>query len=116
MGGRDRDSRSSDQRQRHSRTLSFSEVDETKASGKLEEILRDCRATMGGCSIGKGLQRAARQHLDERRSSGREDGLDDIREDDDLGAAASQFPMEDPFYIVDIGVVVSQVYQCKLSS
>ncbi len=47
------------------RSLSFSRVDESGASGVLSEILRDCNASLGGCSIGRGFKKAALGVLEE---------------------------------------------------
>lgn len=75
-----------------SRLRSF-DVNESAASGMLNDILQDCDAYLGGCSLGKGFQRAAQNYMKEQEE-------------------IEGFPVEDPFYVVDIGVVVSQVYQC----
>ena len=92
---------------KHTRAKSFADVDEVAASGVLSDLLIDNKVLLGGSSMGKGLSHAARYHLN-RVSSVPELGQeDDLFEPDYL-----QVP-EDAFYVVDLGVVVSQVYQWR---
>jgi ornithine decarboxylase len=72
----------------------------TTASGLLEDILTENDVFVGGSSIGKGFMRAARHYL---RSSGQTE----------LPALDVTLPHEAAFYVVDIGVVVSQFYQWR---
>lgn len=60
---------------------------DTTAAGILSNILRQNNVYLGGSALGKGFRRAARYHL---QTHGEE---------------------EESFYVVDIGVVVSQYYQ-----
>lgn len=100
-----------------SRGLSFHDVDPHETSGILGEILKESNAFLGGASMGIGLKKAAQYYL-ERRSA-RESSTNpmgdilDLPGADLLTAECNANPNEEPFYIMDIGVLVSQVYQCK---
>jgi hypothetical protein len=97
---------------RHGRSLSFHDIDCEQASGILSDVLKEADAFLGGSSIGKGLKKAATYYMSERSMKNASHlslpGAMDLALDGD-----DQMPMEDAFYIVDLGVVVSQVYQCK---
>lgn len=98
---------------RHSRALSFSQIDESQASGILADVVKESDVWLGGSSLGKGLKKAANYYM--RNNLLRMDkpnhlqlqGADDLNED------AEKMPLEESFYVVDIGVVVSQVYQWR---
>lgn len=98
---------------RHGRSTSFSGIDEVESKGILSKILIDNKVYLGGSAIGTGLNRATRYYLLERVSKAPvpehfqhvEHGL--INENVDLT------PIEDSFYVVDLGIVVSQVYQWR---
>lgn len=99
---------------RHGRSMSFHDIDCEQASGILSDVLKEADAFLGGSSIGKGLKKAASHYLRERSVKNAPHlslpGAKDLALDDD-----DQTPTEEAFYIVDLGVVVSQVYQCKFS-
>ena len=95
------------------------------ASDILSRVLQDADAHLGGSSIGKGLTKAANYYLKQKSKEICSDfstsllslpGANDLkccREDIVL---KSHFPTEDAFYVVDVGVVISQVYQCTCPS
>lgn len=70
------------------------------ASDLLQDILKENEVFVGGSSIGKGFKKAARHYL--RTSS--------IAKYEQMNLS---LPREAAFYVVDIGVVVSQVYQWR---
>mmetsp|Transcript_23323 Transcript_23323/g.34432 ORF Transcript_23323/g.34432 Transcript_23323/m.34432 type:complete len:719 (+) Transcript_23323:316-2472(+) len=80
----------------------------------LSSIIRDHQVFLGGSSMGKGFRRAARYYLryvsplkiaDQSHLSGNDKaGL--------LNPGVAH-QVEEPFYVVDIGMVVSQLYQWK---
>ena len=78
---------------------SFSNLDEIESEGILRDVIRENNVILGGSSIGKGLTRAACYHLG---VGGKTNGQTD-----------PTTPREDAFYVVDLGVVVSQVYQWR---
>jgi hypothetical protein len=69
----------------------------------LTATLRGCNAHMGGSAIGKGFQLAARYHLHKRAPQ----SLPLI--DDSALEPGAQHTIEDPFYIVDLGIVTAQL-------
>jgi hypothetical protein len=97
---------------RHGRSLSFHDIDCEQASGILSDVLKEADAFLGGSSIGKGLKKAAMFYMSGRSAKNALHlslpGAKDLSLHDD-----DQTPTEEAFYIVDLGVVVSQVYQCK---
>jgi hypothetical protein len=93
-----------------SRAKSFSNVDVTSASNRLSEFLINEGVYLGGSSVGKGLKHAARYHLHNRVAKPDFYNLPGAA---DLEPGADRAPLEDSFYIVDIGVLVSQVYQWR---
>lgn len=87
----------------------FNDIDEVRACGKLEAVLKQNNVYVGGSSIGKGFKTAARHHLNEMKMIN-----DDLaKHDADLFETGLEQPLEAAFYVVDIGVVVSQVYQWR---
>lgn len=94
------------------RTLSFSEIDHAQASGILADILRESNVFLGGSSVGKGLKKAARYYLHQQESEAQRSYFE-LANRHDLALDVTSAPVEDPFYIVDIGIVVSQVYQWR---
>jgi ornithine decarboxylase len=70
------------------------------SSKKLQEILKENDVFVGGSSIGKGFKNAASHFL--RTSS--------ITNYDNMSLSLAR---EAPFYVVDIGVLVSQIYQWR---
>jgi hypothetical protein len=99
---------------RHGRSLSFRDIDCEQASGILGDVLKENDVFLGGSSIGKGLKKAANYYLSERSMTTKLaphlslPGAKDLALEGD-----AQTPTEEAFYVVDLGVVVSQVYQCK---
>ena len=110
----------------------FHEIDESKASGNLSSFLRESKVYLGGSSMGKGLVHAAEYYLNEklakqplpdylRNLPGAKDLNDNLalcinedgKHDSKDGSGDGMMPIEDSFYILDIGVCISQVYQCK---
>jgi len=84
----------------------------------LRDVLRQNNVLVGGSSIGKGFVRAASYHLDDHHdgknidADGDEKKTSDNTELDDISPSLTlSLHREDPFYVVDLGVVVSQVYQ-----
>lgn len=77
-----------------SRSHSFADIDECKASGLLTDIIRDNNVFLGGSSIGKGLKTAARYQMQQL-----------LKHNPSI--------VEDGFYVVDLGILVSQVYQWR---
>lgn len=73
---------------------SFANIDEAESSGILADLLRDNDVFLGGAAMGIGLTKAARFYLSEREK-------------------VNKVVVEESFYVVDLGVVVSQVYQWR---
>lgn len=93
------------------RAKSFSKLDFVEASTRLSDLLRDEGVYFGGASVGKGLKHAARYHLHQRVIPPDFYNLPGAK---DLEPNVDKAPLEDSFYVVDIGVLVSQVYQWRL--
>lgn len=93
-----------------SRAKSFSNVDVSSASNRLSEFLINEGVYLGGSSVGKGLKHAARYYLHNHLEKPDFYNLPGAA---DLEPEADRSPLEDSFYIVDIGVIVSQVYQWR---
>lgn len=72
------------------------------ASKQLQDILKENDVYIGGSSIGKGFKNAARHYL--RSSTIAKYECEEM---------TLSLPREAAFYVVDIGVVVSQVYQWR---
>mmetsp|Transcript_21181 Transcript_21181/g.24170 ORF Transcript_21181/g.24170 Transcript_21181/m.24170 type:complete len:664 (+) Transcript_21181:137-2128(+) len=79
---------------------------DVEASAILEHVLRENNVMMGGSSIGKGLETAAGEYLQNSFNENLS-----IIDHPDLNIEKPI--VEDPFYIVDIGVVISQFYQWR---
>ena len=92
------------------RAKSFSKFDFLDASHRLSELLIEEGVYLGGASVGKGLKHAARYHLHQRVVPPDFYNLPGAL---DLEPTADRAPLEDSFYVVDIGVLVSQVYQWR---
>jgi hypothetical protein len=92
------------------RAKSFSKVDVSTASNLLSELLIKEGVYIGGSSVGKGLKHAARYHLHQRVAKPDFYNLPGAL---DLEPGADRAPLEDSFYVVDIGLLVSQVYQWR---
>jgi hypothetical protein len=87
-------------------------------AGVLEDILHNNDVYLGGSALGKGFRRAARYYLQKvgpKRTMDDEHFLDEIDEEAAYVEAdvLDEIPAEDSFYVVDIGVIVSQFYQWR---
>jgi ornithine decarboxylase len=90
------------------------------ATGSLSPVLRAHSVHVGGAAFGRGLRRSARYFL---RTSGRKRAEERQRriaslsphETNSTDFTAATLPVipEDPFYVCDLGVVVSQLCQWK---
>ena len=100
---------------RHARSNSFAQVDEVQASGKLASVIQQHNVFLGGSSIGKGLKKAARYYLNGHSvvDGNNKNEFLSLAGAAHLTDAARELPPEEAFYVVDLGIVVSQVYQCK---
>ena len=98
---------------RHARSQSFANIDEAQASGILADVLKEANVYLAGSSLGKGLKKAARYYLNERLANAPKPEHFSLPGAADLNPEATQLPPEEAFYVLDLGVVVSQVYQCK---
>jgi hypothetical protein len=98
---------------RHARNVSFSGIDEVESSGILSDVVRKNQVFLGGSSVGKGLTKAARYFLQERVSKAPVPEHFELAGASELNVDALLTPLEDSFYVVDIGVLVSQVYQWR---
>ena len=99
---------------RHARSNSFAQVDEVQASGKLASVIQQHNVFLGGSSIGKGLKKAARYYLNGHSvvDGNNKNEFLSLAGAAHLTDAARELPPEEAFYVVDLGIVVSQVYQC----
>lgn len=95
------------------RALSFSGMDHEKASGVLGDFFRESDVYLGGSSVGKGFKKAAHYYLDERSPKIAKPPHLELPGVMDLNPECDQLPLEEAFYVVDLGIVVSQVYQCE---
>ena len=98
---------------RHSRSLSFHDVDHEQASGILTGVFQENNVFLGGCSFGKGLRKAAHYYLCERLSTMSKPSHLAFPGAEDLDPSCDLTPIEESFYVVDLGVIVSQVYQWR---
>ena len=93
-------------------SVSFS-IDEHEHSGILADVLKENEVYLSGSAIGKGLNRACRFYLKERLSTAPIPEHFELRGASDLNDTAQLTPLEESFYVVDIGLIVSQVYQWR---
>jgi len=98
---------------RHQRSLSFADVDEHQASGILGDIIKESDVFLGGSSIGKGLKKAANYYMKTNLAAQAKAEHLQLAGASDLEHGADVNPLESSFYVVDIGIVVSQVYQWR---
>jgi ornithine decarboxylase len=97
-----------------STSSNFECYDNVKASGHLADLLREKKVFLGGSSFGKGLKRAARYYLSERAANKEKPDYFSLAGAKDLNIDMEFNPgMEEAFYVLDIGVLVSQVYQWR---
>jgi hypothetical protein len=95
------------------RSSSFTEIDHVEASGILGDVLIESNVYLGGSSVGKGLTKAATYYLSERAFRTPKPSHLCLPGVEDLDDGCDPNPDEDAFYVIDLGVVVSQVYQCE---
>lgn len=83
-----------------------------KSSGILSDILRENDVIEGCSSFGEGLSRAVSLYMMKNISTIKKptkgnklDNTNKVQTDDQ--------ELEDSFYVIDIGVIVTQFYQCK---
>ena len=93
-----------------SRAKSFSNVDVTSASNRLSEFLINEDVYLGGSSVGKGLRQAAQYHLQKRVAKPDFYNLPGAA---NLEPGVDRAPLENSFYVIDLGLLVSQVYQWR---
>ena len=80
-------------------------------SGVLGQLIQEQNVYVGGSCMGKGLKKAAVHYL-EKRAAAASNPLLKLPGASLLSEDCNPTPNEEPFYIVDLGVLVSQVYQC----
>eukprot|EP00567_Pseudictyota_dubia_P001098 CAMPEP_0197466226 /NCGR_PEP_ID=MMETSP1175-20131217/64941_1 /TAXON_ID=1003142 /ORGANISM="Triceratium dubium, Strain CCMP147" /LENGTH=722 /DNA_ID=CAMNT_0043002257 /DNA_START=42 /DNA_END=2210 /DNA_ORIENTATION=- len=80
------------------------------SSGILGSILKENGVFLGGSSMGKGFRRAARYYL-RKQAPLKVPASTFSTESTTLLNEGVGYRVEDPFYVVDIGMVVSQYYQ-----
>lgn len=98
------------------RSTSFANIDESQASGVLLNVLREHKVHLGGSAMGKGLRYAARYWLTSQKQHIRAKITADRETKDSsfmFEESCLQHLPEEPFYVVDIAVTVSQVYQWR---
>jgi len=98
---------------RHQRNLSFHDVDGAEASGILSDIIKESDVFLGGSSIGKGLKKAANYYMKNNLLTMHKPEHFALPGAADIEDSADLMPLENSFYVVDIGIVVSQVYQWR---
>lgn len=98
---------------RHERNLSFHDIDESQASGILSDVIKESNVYLGGSSIGKGLKKAANYYMKNHLLKMDAPTHFNLSGASDLNEDAEKIPLENSFYVVDIGIVVSQVYQWR---
>ena len=86
------------------RSLSVNEVDHEEASGILGDVFRESNVYLGGSSFGKGLKTAARYYLHERMAKAPRPLHLDYPGAANLDPACEQTPLEESFYVVDLGL------------
>ena len=98
----------------HSRSHSLSNVDAEQASGVLADLLREENVFLGGAALGQGLKHAARYYLHHRVAAGQQKPTYlSMPGAAKLHPNVERMPLEDSFYVVDLGVLMSQVYQWR---
>jgi len=84
-------------------------------AGVLDRIIREHSIFLGGSSMGRGFRRAARYYL--RKAAPLK--IPDAALTPSIGTASDllnpgvEHRVEEPFYVVDVGMVISQLYQWK---
>lgn len=83
------------------------------SAGLLAEILRSNNVYVGGSSMGKGFRRAARYYLRKQAPTRIDHSIAAYNADKALLNDGVDHRVEDPFLVVDMGMVVSQLYQWR---
>ena len=86
-------------------------VDEVDASSKLSKVLQENKVYLGGSAVGKGFHKAARHFLNYKLAGTRRPEYFENEEAKELNPDILNNPVEESFYVVDLGLVVSQFYQ-----
>lgn len=92
----------------------FDDVDEVESAITLTQMFREKKVWLGGSSMGKGFRRAAQYYLNNLKARTAPehfnfDGASDLNDSIKAG------PVEESFYVIDLGVIVSQFYQWRLA-
>lgn len=95
------------------RAQSFQSIDESLARGVLSDVIKESKVYLGGASIGKGLKRAANYYMTNNLIKREPSSYFTLPGAEDLDEKAEKVPLEQSFFVVDIGIVVSQVYQWR---
>ena len=98
---------------RHNRARSFQAVDESLASGILSDVIKESDVYLGGASIGRGLKKAANYYMSNHLMKIEPSSHFALPGAEDLEDSVEKIPLEKSFFVVDIGIVVSQVYQWR---
>jgi ornithine decarboxylase len=85
------------------------------ASDVLADMFRENNVYLGGSSLGKGLKKAACFYMGHRLKQATKPDHFQLPGSDYLNRDSDLMPLEDSFYVVDLGVLVSQVYQWRKS-
>jgi len=85
------------------------------SAGLLSEIIRSNNVYVGGSSMGKGFRRAARYYLRKQAPTRIDHSIAGCGNDGEklLLKEGVDHRVEDPFLVVDMGMVVSQLYQWR---
>ena len=89
-----------------------SSFDAEENASILSSVFKENQVYLGGSAIGKGFRRSARYYL-QSIASANATGIDDDADKlglEDAGIDDADLPPEDPFYVLDLGVVVYQYY------
>ena len=91
---------------------SSSSFDAEENASILSSVFKENQVYLGGSAIGKGFRRSARYYLQSIASANAVGSNDDADElgHADLDIDDADLPPEDPFYVLDLGVVVYQYY------
>jgi len=90
------------------------EVDEVESAITLTQLFREKKVYLGGSSMGKGFRRAAHYYLNNLKERSIPEHFE-FNGALDLNDSIKAGPVEESFYVVDLGVIVSQFYQWRLA-
>jgi ornithine decarboxylase len=88
------------------------ETDELQSAKILTNMFREKQVYVGGSSMGKGFRKAASYYLNSLKSRQAPSHFQ-LEGAVDLNDNIKNNPVEESFYVVDLGVVVSQFYQWR---